>query len=219
MFGKNKKEPVSLTSGQVLQVNETFYSIQGEGPYAGMPAFFIRLAGCNLACSWCDTEFERRTPYTTQQLVKQALASRAKLVVVTGGEPMRQTIGPLCRDLLARGFRVQLETAGTLWQDIPEQVEIVCSPKTPKVHPMIVNRCNHWKYVIQAGHVAADGLPDYCPTGAPGIPYRGAGHIYIQPCDEQDEEKNKANRREVLRQALKHGYRAGLQLHKIFEVR
>lgn len=205
--------------GLILQVNETFYSVQGEGPFAGCPAAFIRLAGCNLACVWCDTEFELRHPVAVHDLAEEAEATGARLAVITGGEPMRQPIGKLCTELLRRGLQVQIETAGTLWQSVPPQIEIVCAPKTPKVHPAIKARCRHWKYVIQAGRVADDGLPDYCPTGAPGMPYRGVGTIYLYPCDEMSEAVNEANRQEVLRQALKHGYRAGLQLHKIFGAR
>jgi len=228
MFGKNKKEK-SITSrdGRDLEVNSMFHTIQGEGPFAGERAFFIRLAGCNLACSWCDTEFEKRTLTPTGQILAEAELSTAPkgLIVITGGEPLRQNITPLCILLLARGYRVQIETAGTLWPPMlpveHDNLTIVCCPKTPKVHHEIERHCNHWKYVIQAGEQDPETLlPKSCPTGAKGKPFvpKHAHRIYVMPCDEKHPTINQANIQAMVKAALTHGYRAGLQLHKYMEV-
>ena len=61
MFGTNPSRKQVLDDGQELWVQEVFYTLQGEGPFSGQPALFIRLAGCNLRCFWCDTEFESST--------------------------------------------------------------------------------------------------------------------------------------------------------------
>lgn len=102
---------------QTLQIAETFVSILGEAGEAGWPAFFIRLAGCNLRCRYCDTTYayEPAREETLAALVAAAAASGWERVLVTGGEPLLQ---PACRQLLQaladRGHRVLLETNGSL---------------------------------------------------------------------------------------------------------
>jgi len=102
----------------VLQIAETFYSIQGESSYAGYPCFFIRLAGCNLRCSWCDSSFsyeEPAVPLTVNQLLKEVAAFPNALIEITGGEPLLQeNVYPLIDGLLAGGRQVLLETNGSL---------------------------------------------------------------------------------------------------------
>jgi 7-carboxy-7-deazaguanine synthase len=102
----------------VLQISETFYSIQGESSYAGYPCFFIRLAGCNLRCSWCDSSYsyaEPAVPMTVKQLLESAAAFPNALIEITGGEPLLQeNVYPLIDGLLAGGRRVLLETNGSM---------------------------------------------------------------------------------------------------------
>jgi len=187
-----------------LEVQDIFSTIQGEGPFAGKPAIFLRLAGCNLRCHFCDTDFEsRRTTMALGEIrVKvEMLATRDKigktnLVVVTGGEPLLQNIGPLCSVLDKSGFHVQFETAGTVWVEhledyiVPGRISLVCSPKTPKVHPQIARWCKHWKYLIRAGEVSLlDGLP-IMSTQIPGKeaqifrpPSPEDDTVWLQPCE------------------------------------
>lgn len=102
-----------------LNIAETFTSIQGEGKRTGVPSFFIRVSGCNLRCTWCDTPHAswnpERTPRTIESLVAEAVASGVTDVVLTGGEPMMfpESI-PLTAALAAAGFRITIETAGTI---------------------------------------------------------------------------------------------------------
>jgi 7-carboxy-7-deazaguanine synthase len=100
-----------------LQVKEIFYSIQGESSYAGYPCVFIRLAGCNLRCSYCDTgyAYEGGTDMEVQEIISQVKSFRCPLVEVTGGEPLIQEETPrlICR-LLDEGYKVLLETNGSL---------------------------------------------------------------------------------------------------------
>lgn len=237
-----------------LAVQEIFYTIQGEGPFSGRPAVFIRLAGCHLACTFCDTEFESgiNNRMTVDQIVDVALdvvyargieSPRARLrlplVVLTGGEPMRQTTGPLCDKLLAAGFDgVQIETAGNLWDASlftairNKQVVLVVSPKTPHVHSMVFRFSEHWKYIMRATDTATeDGLP--CgPTQANQSPCMLVARpwmegcaglardttVWVSPCDEKDDLKNAANMRHTAAVAMKHGYRVSLQTHKILNL-
>jgi len=102
-----------------LKVNEIFYSIQGESSYAGLPCVFIRLTGCNLRCSYCDTQYayEEGREMEISEIIDRVASCRCHLVEVTGGEPLIQQETPsLIFSLLEKGYEVLLETNGT--QDI-----------------------------------------------------------------------------------------------------
>lgn len=102
-----------------LKVNEIFFSIQGESSHAGRPCAFIRLAGCNLRCTYCDTRYaDEEGSWREMSDIEQELRPfRCRLVEVTGGEPLLQAQTPeLIRRLLDGGYRVLLETNGS--QDI-----------------------------------------------------------------------------------------------------
>ncbi len=102
-----------------LKVNEIFYSIQGESSYAGKPCAFIRLTGCNLRCSYCDTKYayHRGKDMDLKQIMKKIVSYGCPLVEITGGEPLLQQDTPhLAKHLLDTGYDVLLETNGS--QDI-----------------------------------------------------------------------------------------------------
>jgi len=124
-----------------MRVVETFTSIQGEGYYIGYPAFFIRFAGCNLRCKWCDTKYalEKDAGYEKEpsELVKVAKYSKADKVVLTGGEPMLQPVeefNELVIGLTKIGKSVHVETNGTIKPTIshlPNLCHWIVSPKLP----------------------------------------------------------------------------------------
>jgi len=100
-----------------LEVSETFASLMGESTRAGMPAYFIRLTGCNLRCRYCDTAYayEGGRQMTVAALVETARAQPQRLVLVTGGEPLLQAETPvLLTELVEAGFTTCLETNGSL---------------------------------------------------------------------------------------------------------
>ena len=100
----------------MLKVNEIFLSIQGESTYAGLPCVFIRLTGCNLRCSYCDTAYayEEGTFWLIRDIVKAVSIHEIPLVEITGGEPLEQEETPqLAGSLLESGFSVLVETNGT----------------------------------------------------------------------------------------------------------
>nr|WP_319495359.1 radical SAM protein [uncultured Desulfobacter sp.] len=100
-----------------LDICEIFYSLQGESTRAGLACVFVRLSGCNLSCSWCDTTYAAThpTPMTINQIVDQVAAFNCAMVEITGGEPLIQPQTPaLISELLAKGFQVLLETNGSL---------------------------------------------------------------------------------------------------------
>lgn len=229
MFGQNPIRKQELRSDGMLWVQEVFRTIQGEGPLAGRPAVFIRLAGCNLACKFCDTEFESGTMlheidvlYKVRELVPDAW--RQPLVVLSGGEPFRQDIRELVRRLFYDRYEVQIETAGTLWlDDLDRRAQLVVSPKTGGLHSAIYARATDFKYILRAGEVdPEDGLPGVSPqTGVVqrlARPNSTTQQVWVQPCDDHDAEKNALNLDAAKHSALTFGYRLSLQQHKILEL-
>ncbi|SEM18285.1 7-carboxy-7-deazaguanine synthase [Syntrophus gentianae] len=100
-----------------LKVNEIFYSIQGESSFIGMPCVLVRLTGCNLRCSYCDTRYayEEGTHWDLSGILDRISSYQCRLVEITGGEPLLQEETPaLIRNLLDKGYDVLLETNGSL---------------------------------------------------------------------------------------------------------
>jgi 7-carboxy-7-deazaguanine synthase len=120
----------------LLEICELFYSIQGESSYAGYPCFFIRLAGCNLRCVYCDTRYAYEGEYQSYT-IRRILAKLDKypgvMVEVTGGEPLVQEgVYPLFKELLAAGRSVLLETNGSLsLEKVPREVIKIMDMKCP----------------------------------------------------------------------------------------
>lgn len=99
-----------------LNICEIFYSLQGESTFVGLPCIFIRLSGCNLNCSWCDTDYanQESLSMTFDQIIKEIASYNCNLVEVTGGEPLLQSNTPaLISRLLDKNFQVLLETNGS----------------------------------------------------------------------------------------------------------
>lgn len=242
MIPINKQSPVKSernANGDV-SVHSIFYTIQGEGPNVGRPAVFIRLAGCNLQCPGCDTEYTSGSAYeSVGSICTRALATIVKrhvlyapLAVITGGEPFRQNIMPLIKGLRANGFEVQVESNGTLspWGfDAPPEkkpkFDVVVSPKAGKVHVDLFPFIIAYKYVVNHGSVAlADGLPTSV-LGMPAEPARPheeyLGPVYIQPAEERGydvaerDEKNQRNIQRAIKSAMEFGYTLCLQTHKM----
>ena len=120
----------------VVQVSELFYSIQGESTRAGFPCAFIRLSGCNLRCSYCDSCYtwdEAGTSQTVEEIFDWLEGFPGVMVEITGGEPLIQEPVYLLMDqLLARGREVLLETSGSLSIDrVPADVRVILDLKCP----------------------------------------------------------------------------------------
>lgn len=205
-----------------------FKTIQGEGPFSGQPAIFIRLAGCNLQCPGCDTDYttDRRQLHASE-IIEQivTMGQPPFLVVITGGEPFRQDITALANGLFATGYRVQIETNGTLppSKQLHDEVYIVCSPKTGKINEEMQQRMNALKYVMSADSVADDGLPikalDHSVKNVVARPPAGfTGPVYLQPMDGHNTAQNHRNVEAVKQSCLTHGYILQLQIHKIIGV-
>ncbi|WP_367364025.1 7-carboxy-7-deazaguanine synthase QueE [Candidatus Tisiphia endosymbiont of Nedyus quadrimaculatus] len=218
MFGQNPKRPAIFNDGTSLEIKSIFKTIQGEGPFVGMPAVFIRLGGCNLACNFCDTDFEDFNILTINNIIEEVvkLATNIKLVVITGGEPFRQPIELLCYKLVDLDYIVQIETNGTLYRDLPDKVHIVCSPKAGKngyalLRDDLLSHINALKFLV------AKNIPKYS-----NIPEVGQSKynipVFIQPMDQNNPLLNKENERLAIDLAIKYGHRLSLQTHKILGI-
>jgi 7-carboxy-7-deazaguanine synthase len=106
-----------------MKIADLFFSIQGEGALTGVPSIFVRTSGCNLRCSWCDTEYTSWAPegthHTLAEIVERVAAYPAKHVVVTGGEPLiAEEVEELCAALRERHYHITVETAATVFKPV-----------------------------------------------------------------------------------------------------
>lgn len=224
-------EALAYRPDGVLDVVNVWYTLQGEGPYVGTPAIFVRLAGCNLKCPLCDTDYtSNRRLYTISQLLAWMIESepkgrRPQLVVITGGEPFRQNLAPFVEAAWQRYEVIQIETNGTLAPAVfpydSPHISIVCSPKTNKIHDRIKEYVMAYKYIIEHDHVdVVDGLPTSV-LGDPVRPFRPpqlmvqTGRVFVQPADVKDTMETSLNMKAAVQSCLQHGHRLSLQLHKI----
>lgn len=229
----NTQKPTKMVDSPYIELHSIFNTIQGEGIFAGRPATFVRLAGCNLQCPLCDTEYTEGSQQVKPQYILDWLGKNphpSKLVVITGGEPFRQNITELCNLLLANGFVVQIETNGTLPppKDFPSSslyLYIICSPKTGSIAKDLLPHIDALKYVVKSGEIdEKTGLPlralDHTakPCVARPPAYFDPGKVFVQPADEKNELKNSINLDAATRSCLTYGYTLCIQLHKLANV-
>lgn len=142
----------SSISPSELPIVEEFYTLQGEGFWSGHAAYFIRIAGCDVGCPWCDTKVSWNTSShklkTVDEIVKNATSFPAAFAVITGGEPLMHNLDLLCNKLKDAGVRTALETSGAY--PVSGMWDWIClSPKTFKAPlPEIFEIANELKIVI-----------------------------------------------------------------------
>jgi 7-carboxy-7-deazaguanine synthase len=190
-----------------LQLAEIFYSVQGEGTWAGTPAVFVRLAGCNLACDFCDTDYALKFVASVDEVVARVRAEGGDcpMVILTGGEPLAQaeTLA-LIPALQADGRRVHVESNGTIFTELPDDVWLCVSPKE-RVDPRMAKRANEAKLIVD-GRVPEEHLPLF----------EGQSTVLLQP------EGNKpSNVALAVDYAKRHPqrFKISLQTHKYMGVR
>lgn len=124
-----------MTKTIEIEICEIFYSIQGESTYSGIPCIFIRLSDCNLSCSYCDTRYSHApgTKMSISQILTKIRSYPAKLVEITGGEPLLQDdVIHLMQALHEEAYELLLETNGSLYlADVPDYVTKIIDVKTP----------------------------------------------------------------------------------------
>lgn len=139
-----------------LNVNEIFHSLQGEGGRTGQASIFIRLAKCNLACSFCDTDFERGVKMTLHETSEEINKFNCKWIIWTGGEPALQLTDEVVTFFKEKGYLQAIETNGT--KRIPKGIDyITCSPKQNfELVKELIPEVDELRFPIQKG----DTLPD-----------------------------------------------------------
>jgi 7-carboxy-7-deazaguanine synthase len=216
------KEPIG---GRLFNIINIWRTIQGEGPFAGTPAVFLRLAHCNLQCPFCDTDYTTNPRAMNIAEIMSAIAvimPPSGFLVITGGEPfLYKRLSVLCQVCYNEAaWTVQIETNGTIFDPDfvwSHRVTCICSPKA-NIHPRLEPFIDSLKYVLRAGEVEDDGLPTRALGGGrPGRPTTSDFHgdIYLQPQDDKDADQNKQNIDACVQSCMKHGYSLSLQLHKI----
>ncbi len=174
--------PVWREEGRVLQVNEIFYSIEGEGLRVGQPTTFVRLAKCNLRCFFCDTEFDSYVEMSVEQVLEEVGRHTVEWVCLTGGEPLGQNIIPLCGLLKDAGYRLHIETNGTI-DPAPALYELIehwtVSPKRRTIAAGLT-RITELKYVV--GKTFREDM----------VEEDRAEYIYLQPESSRSEYIHKA---------------------------
>lgn len=190
------------------RIKEIFYSIQGEGMNAGRPAIFIRFAGCNLKCPFCDTDHQEGEEMTNEQIVAEIRKHPARLVVITGGEPTLQLDEELCELIKKEGKIIAIETNGT--RPIPAGVDtITLSPKFEfcRGAQVVLKRVDELKVVFNGKNHMKRYDEIRC------------SRRYLQPCDTGDPDKNKVIIQQAVEYIKKHTqWTLSLQTQKIINV-
>ena len=216
MFGKNEivgQKYFNEAAEDQLFVTSIFYTLQGEGPYRGEPAIFVRLAKCNLACSFCDTYFDGGDWLTFDQVYDRIMAAAVSYfggevpgwfeqkvgLVITGGEPMLQkNLGTFLHKVQNLFAWTQIESNGTVWQDIPAETTLVCSPKCSekngepvkylKPNKDVMDRADCLKFVMNADPDSPySDIPDWAHE------YATAGKkVFVSPMNVYNREPQKS---------------------------
>ncbi|MBQ3679787.1 MAG: radical SAM protein [Paludibacteraceae bacterium] len=195
-----------------MRVNEIFYSLQGEGAHAGEAAIFVRLSGCNLSCSFCDTKHQEHKDLTEDEITLEIAKYPASWVVITGGEPTLQLTKSLVDKIHDLHKFVAIETNGI--RPIPEGVDwVTCSPKSTYVGDIgkpILKYADEVKVVFDDEHEIDD-----LTFGINAI------HYYAQPCDTGDIERNQRIVAKCVEFVKQHPARwsLSLQQQKILNIR
>ena len=205
---------------RAYRVNEIFYSLQGEGYHTGRAAVFIRFAGCNLRCSFCDTEFDTFREMSAEQILLAVAACAGSpvpkpMVVLTGGEPTLQVDEALIEHLHTHGYKVAMESNGT--HPAPKNLDwLTVSPKesvkwlrhdsgkTPDEIKIIFDE--NTNPLLEVAHFI-------------GRPAASNTLFYLQPCDTGDAERNKAIVQACVAYIKAHPlWRLSLQTHKLIGI-
>tara|TARA_Y100000746_G_scaffold228197_1_gene235910 strand:- start:330 stop:938 length:609 start_codon:yes stop_codon:yes gene_type:complete len=187
---------------------EIFNSVQGEGYHTGTPSIFIRFGGCNLQCSWCDTDFSKWDKMTVSEIMEVLSKWDTKRVIFTGGEPAMQKLRPLSDELHSKGYNIAIETNGTIELE-DGLVDWICVSPKDMLYPefSIKQRKGNELKVVYTGQDLGmyDNLKD------------GFENLFLQPC--YDEAKDPGTNGKTFHSTFdmvmeNPGWNLSLQTHK-----
>jgi len=191
------------------KVSEIFYSVQGEGKHTGMPAVFVRLAGCSMGCAFCDTKyaFNGGKEMNSLQLLVEMAQYPCKTAVITGGEPAEQNLPALIGTLKSAGYAVHLETNGAHDCDV-SQADFVCVSPKKYVSRQMLRKADIIKLVVSTETDLEDLKKYYLYENE-------KTSVYLQP---------ESNRQENINLCVKlvkehPSARLSVQLHKLIAVK
>lgn len=196
----------------MLRINEIFYSLQMEGTNTGTAAVFVRLADCNLACPFCDTDFSEKMQLSEEDVLEQVqIYDQCSTIVLTGGEPLAQDVEPLVTLLHDEGYKIFLETNGTFNTELDFDW-ITMSPKSE----ILLREWDEAKLVILKDETRDNLIARYeelkriCKT-----------QIYLQPCWYPDDPIGtaEATKRAVEFVKIFPIFKLSLQGHKLIGIR
>ena len=203
-----------------LRIAEIFASVQGEGLRLGEPTIFVRLAGCNLRCSFCDTKYawtggkERTREEVLAEVRRLRMDFPAAWVCLTGGEPLLQDISGLVRDLKKEGLKVQAETNGTVDRLLAvEWYTVSPKPQEYAVQPRFLKTAKEVKLVVSR-ELNFDIVRSVRKEFPPSTP------VFLQP--ESNLRRSATKAMEILAAGLKVGLkniRVSVQLHKVLGIK
>ena len=195
----------------MYKINEIFYSLQGEGFHAGTPAVFVRFSGCNLRCSFCDTQHQEGQMMSVQEIVEEVNKyPLAPLVVLTGGEPSLFIDETFVAELKQKtGKKIAIETNGT--RPLPSNLDwVTLSPKSAfeggDLEPCVLTYCDELKVIYLGQDLTQyDGIE--------------AKHRFLQPCFCENETQRKANMKACVDAVMQNpGWRLSLQIHRVLNI-
>ena len=195
----------------MYKINEIFYSLQGEGFHAGTPAVFVRFSGCNLRCSFCDTQHQEGQMMSVQEIVEEVNKyPLSPLVVLTGGEPSLFIDETFVAELKRKtGKKIAIETNGT--RPLPSNLDwVTLSPKSAfeggDLEPCVLTYCDELKVIYLGQDLTQyDGIE--------------AKHRFLQPCFCEDETQRKANMKACVDAVMQNpGWRLSMQIHRVLNI-
>jgi len=214
---------------KTFKVNEVFYSLQGEGRNTGRAAVFIRFAGCNLRCPFCDTEFDSYREMNEAEILNAIADYPSSFIVLTGGEPTLQVDEAFVDLLHQHGYEVAMESNGT--RPAPENLDwLTVSPKKSLPQSSSKGRGEsdaHKNFIRQPDEIkmvftSASDI-DACLNQFPLSLEGGGGRpllLYLQPCDTGDAGRNARILKDCIAYIEAHPqWRLSLQTHKLINIK
>ena len=197
-----------MASEKTYPIVEIFHSVQGEGYHTGTPSIFIRFGGCNLQCSWCDTDFSKWDRMSITEIMTILEQWTTRRIIYTGGEPAMQKLRPLSNELHSKGYNIAIETNGTI--ELKEGlVDWICVSPKDMLYPefSIKQRKGDELKVVYTGQNLSmyDNLK------------KGFDNLFLQPC--YDESKDAGTNGETFHSTFdivmqNPGWNLSLQTHK-----
>ena len=197
-----------MASEKTYPIVEIFHSVQGEGYHTGTPSIFIRFGGCNLQCSWCDTDFSKWDRMSITEIMTILEQWTTRRIIYTGGEPAMQKLRPLSNELHSKGYNIAIETNGTI--ELKEGlVDWICVSPKDMLYPefSIKQRKGDELKVVYTGQDLSmyDNLK------------KGFDNLFLQPCydESKDAGTNGENFHSTFDIVMQNpGWNLSLQTHK-----